>query len=319
MVQAVLALGPLGEAGGRASCRRPRASPARRGRGGEASASGVAPPSAPGAGVAVGVAAAGVGVGVRGDLRARVSASRASSTIGEHDGDQREREQHADDGERGAPAARLGDPGADGGAALQAPLLLGAQRRAAARAAPLDRGRRRRRLDAAHGRCSEATGSPRSVVGVVRGGSPAASAGRRSCWPVYSASARLCSSVGSSATGSGAGAAAAWAAAARSRSAVSRSAIARSDGLVGASGGRGRSAGCRSASTSRRPSRAARRRPGRCRRCRAGGRRSRPGRRRRARPRARAARRRSRPGAAALRSMMSLWPPCGAPAARWTS
>ena len=52
------------------------------------------------------------------------------------------------------------------------------RRRAAARAAPLDRGRRRRRLDGAHGRRSEATGSPRSVVGASRGGLAVARARR---------------------------------------------------------------------------------------------------------------------------------------------
>ena len=47
--------------------------------------------------------------------------------------------------DREPPARRRGDPRADRGAAAQAPLLVGRQRRAAARARALGRGRRRRR------------------------------------------------------------------------------------------------------------------------------------------------------------------------------
>ena len=283
---------------------------------GEAVGVGVAPPSSPGAGVDAGRRRRG-GRGRRaGDLLHALGVARELDDR-EHDGDQREREQHADDRERGAPAARLGDPGADGGAALQAPLLLGAQAGVAARAAPLDRGRRRRRLDAAHWRCSEATGSPRSVVGVVRrsrgllgsplvlarvlrqralvlvGGLLGAGPAPRPRRPARPRRARARRSRGR-----------------RSRASMPSSARRRARSVSGVPQCEHQPASepCSSPQAGQVPPMPGWRTTVRGR---AG--------QRRARPRGRAAPRRSRRGAAALRSMMSLWLPRGAPAARWTS
>ena len=113
----------------------------------------------------------GVGVGGRRSARASAVAALLGHLLGvagelhqrQHERDQRDQRAAPPTSATGAaPARRRGDRGADVGAALQAPLLLGRELGAAARAAPGLGGGRRRGLDGGHGRCSRgaASGSP---------------------------------------------------------------------------------------------------------------------------------------------------------------
>ena len=316
----VQAVSPSGHSArpGLAVVRRSRAWPTRGVGRGRAVGVGVAPPSAPGAGVAVGVAG-GAGVGVPATSWTP-SASLRELDDREHDGDQREREQHADDRDarRASRAARRSGCRRRRRTPGTTPARRSGGRRSGGSAA------RPGSAAEASRRCSRALlrGDGVAELGrrlVARRGLRRARARAVLARVLRQRALVLVGGLLGDGSGAGGGCAAGAAAAARSRSAAWRSAIARS--VASSACWRARSVSgvpqcehqpasepCSSPQVGHVPPM-----PGsRTTVCGRAGR-------GRARPRGRAAPRRSSARRCALRSMMSRWPPCGAPPARWTS